>query len=72
MLPERRSVLSNIRLAEKIPVGPLILEGQARVLLSLESLETLRMLVKLGDPKVVTITNFHSLFPVDVLSGKAE
>jgi hypothetical protein len=30
------------------------------------------MLVKLGDPKVVTITNFHSLFPVDVLSGKAE
>lgn len=64
------AVLSNVRISEKMPVGPLIPEGQAHIILSLEPLETLRMLVKFGNSKVVTITNFHPLFPIDVLSGK--
>jgi len=66
------AVLSNVRISEKMPVGPLIPEGQAHIILSLEPLETLRMLVKFGNSKVVTVTNFHPLFPIDVLSGKAQ
>lgn len=65
------AVMSNVRISAKMPLGPLIPEGKAHVILSLEPLETLRMLVKFGNPKVVTITNFHPLFPIDVLSGKA-
>jgi len=63
-------VMSNVRISEKMLFGPLIPEGQAHVILSLEPLETLRMLVRFGNPKVTTITNFNPLFPVSVLSGK--
>ncbi len=66
------AVMSNVRVSEKMPLGSLIPEAKAHVILSLEPLETLRMLVKYGNPKVVTVTNFHPLFPIDVLSGKAQ
>jgi len=64
------AVMSNIRISEKMPFGPLIPEGKAHIILSLEPLEALRMLVRYGNPKVTTITNFHPLFPVSVLSRK--
>ncbi len=64
------AVMSNVRISAKMPFGPLIPEGKAHVILSLEPLETLRMLIRYGNPKVITITNFHPLFPVSVLSGK--
>jgi len=59
-----------MRISKKMLFGPLIPEGKAHIILSLEPLETLRMLVKYGNPKVVTITNFNPLFPVSVLSRK--
>ena len=64
------AVMSNVRISEKMPFGPLIPEGKAHIILSLEPLEALRMLVGYGNPKVTTITNFHPLFPVSVLSRK--
>ena len=64
------AVMSNVRISEKMPFGPLIPEGKAHIILSLEPLEALRMLVRYGNPKVSTITNFHPLFPVSVLSRK--
>jgi len=64
------AVMSNMRISKKMLFGPLIPEGKAHIILSLEPLETLRMLVKYGNPKVVTITNFNPLFPVSVLSRK--
>jgi len=66
------AVMSNVRISEKMLVGPLIPEGKAHIILSLEPLETLRMLVSYGNPKVTTVTNFNALFPVSVLSRKDE
>ena len=40
------AVMSNVRISEKISLGPLIPEGKAHIILSLEPLETLRMLVR--------------------------
>lgn len=64
------AVMSNVRISEKIPFGSLIPEGKAHIILSLEPLETLRMLIRYGNQKVSTITNFNPLFPVSVLSRK--
>lgn len=66
------AVMSNVRISEKISLGPLIPEGKAHIILSLEPLETLRMLVRYGNPKVTTVTNFNPLFPVTVLSRQAQ
>jgi len=63
------AVMSNMRISKTILYGPLIPENKAHIILSLEPLETLRMLVKYGNPNVTTITNFNPLFPVSVLSG---
>ncbi len=65
------AVMSNVRISGKLSVGPLIPEGKAHIILSLEPLETLRMLVRYGNPRVTTITNFNPLFPVMVLSRQA-
>lgn len=66
------AVMSNVRISRKMSPGPLIPEGKAHIILSLEPLETLRMLIKYGNPKVVTLTNFQAVFPVGVLSRKSE
>ncbi|UCC60693.1 MAG: 2-oxoacid:acceptor oxidoreductase family protein [Dehalococcoidia bacterium] len=63
------AVMSNMRISKTMLYGPLIPENKAHIILSLEPLETLRMLVKYGNPEVTTITNFNPLFPVSVLSG---
>ena len=64
------AVMSNIRISKKMSLGPLIPEGKVHIILSLEPLETLRILIKFKNPKVVTLTNFQSLFPLGVLSMK--
>jgi len=64
------AVMSNIRISKKMSLGPLIPEGKVHIILSLEPLETLRILIKFKNPKVVTLTNFQSLPPLGVLSMK--
>ena len=66
------AVMSNIRISEKIPFGPLTPEGKAHLIVSLEPLETLRMLSRYGNPEVTTLTNFRPTLTVDVLTRKDE
>ena len=66
------AVMSSIRISETMPLGPLTPEGKAHLIISLEPLETLRMLSRYGNPKVTTITNFRPVFTVDVLTRKDE
>lgn len=66
------AVMSNIRISEKMPFGPLTPEGKAHLIVSLEPLETLRMLSRYGNPEVTTLTNFRPTLTVDVLTRKDE
>jgi indolepyruvate ferredoxin oxidoreductase, beta subunit len=63
-------VFSSLRVSKKKYYGPLIPKGKAHVILSLEPMETLRMLKTYGNPQVITLTNIHSIYPVGVLSKR--
>lgn len=63
-------VFSSLRISKRKYYGPLIPEGRAHVILSLEPMETLRTLHIYGNPQVVTLTNFHPVYPVGVLSQR--
>jgi indolepyruvate ferredoxin oxidoreductase, beta subunit len=66
------SVFSSLRVSKKKNHGPLIPEGRAQVIVSLEPLEALRMLTLYGNPEVVTIFNTQPIFPVGVLSKRVK
>ena len=63
-------VFSSLRISKRKYYGPLIPEGKAHVILSLEPIETLRTLETYGNPQVATLTNFHPIYPVGVLSKR--
>jgi indolepyruvate ferredoxin oxidoreductase beta subunit len=65
-------VMSHIRLSMRRKYGPLIPPGCAHIVLGLEPLETLRMLVDYGNPRVATITNTRPILPVTVGMGVVE
>jgi indolepyruvate ferredoxin oxidoreductase beta subunit len=65
-------VMSHLRASKDTQYSPLILEGQADVILGMEPSETLRILGKYGNPKVVTLFNPRPIYSVDVISGDAE
>jgi len=65
-------VMSHIRLSVRRKYGPLIPPGCAHIVLGLEPLETLRMLVDYGNPRVATITNTRPILPVTVGMGVAQ
>jgi indolepyruvate ferredoxin oxidoreductase beta subunit len=64
-------VFSSMRISKKRAYGPLLTEGEAHLIVSLEPLETLRMLRRFGNPEVMSLTNFHPIPPVDVLARQA-
>ena len=64
------SVFSSMRVSSKRNFGPLVPEGCAHLILSLEPLEALRLLTVFGNPKVKTITNTEPIYPVGVLSKR--
>jgi len=66
------AVTSSIRISQKKSYGPMIPDGHAHFILGLEPLETLRMLNKYGNPKVLTLTNFQPIFPTSVLNRQHE
>lgn len=66
------AVFSSMRVSKKINYGPLIPEGKADMVLSLEPLEALRILGKYGNPEVSCIVNTHPVLPVGVLAGTLE
>ena len=62
------SVFSSMRISRKRYFGPLVPKGKASLVMSLEPLETLRILTEYGNPDVLTITNTHPIQPVGVLA----
>ncbi len=58
------AVMSSTRISSKVSYGPLIPEGKAHIILSLEPLETLRILQKYGNPEVTCITNTRPIVPI--------
>jgi indolepyruvate ferredoxin oxidoreductase beta subunit len=65
-------VMSHVRLSALRKYGPLIPPGCAHIVLGLEPLETLRMLVDYGSPRVTTVTNTRPILPVTVGMGVAQ
>ncbi len=66
------AVHSSMRVSRKRAYGPLIPEGRAHFVLSLEPLETLRILALYGNEDVVTVSNTEPVYPVGALAGRAE
>jgi len=66
------SVYSSMRVSRNRDFGPLVPEGSAHLILSLEPLETLRMLQFYGNPEILTVTNVQPIYPVGVLSKRVE
>lgn len=66
------SVYSSMRVSREHDFGPLVPEGSAHLILSLEPLETLRMLQLYGNPDILTVTNVQPIYPVGVLSKRVE
>jgi indolepyruvate ferredoxin oxidoreductase beta subunit len=64
------AVHSSLRISRKKYYGPLIPEGNANLILSLEPLETLRLLQFYGNPDIITLTNSQPLYPVGVLAKR--
>ena len=64
------AVFSSLRISKKMYYGPLVQEGQADVLLSLEPLESLRILKTYGNPEIATVSNSQPIYPVGVLSER--
>jgi len=65
------AVFSGLRISKEKYYGPLIPEGQGHIILSLEPLETLRILNAFGNADVITLTNVKSMYPVGVLSKRS-
>ncbi len=65
-------VMSHLRVSKKAQYSPLILEGQADVVLGMEPVETLRILGRYGNPNTVTLLNPRPIYSVEVISGDAE
>jgi indolepyruvate ferredoxin oxidoreductase beta subunit len=63
------AVMSHVRVSRKRPYGPLIPEGQGHVILSLEPMETLRVLGKYGNPEVKVISNVRPVYPMEAITG---
>jgi len=63
------AVMSHVRLSKIRAYGSLIPEGQAHIILSLEPMETVRVLSKYGNPKVVVISNIHPVYTMTAITG---
>ncbi|MBN1224831.1 MAG: 2-oxoacid:acceptor oxidoreductase family protein [Candidatus Aminicenantes bacterium] len=66
------SVHSSIRAGRTKCIETVIPKGLAHVIVSLEPLETLRMLQAYGNPGTLTLTNMQPVLPPEVLAGKQD
>jgi indolepyruvate ferredoxin oxidoreductase beta subunit len=65
------AVMSHLRISTKDQFSPVIPEGRCDLLVSLEPVESLRILDTYGNPKVMTLLNTRPIYPIDVISGNA-
>jgi len=63
------SVMSHIRVTAGAPVGPLIPQGEADLLVGFEPIETLQVAMEFGNPKIRVILNPRPVYPIGVLAG---
>ena len=65
-------VMSHIRLSPESNYAPLIPPNQAHIIISLEPLESLRILLDYGNEGAVSIVNSRSIHPSNVIAGDVE
>lgn len=65
------SVMSHMRISQKMQYGPLIPPGHADLVIALEPSEAARVLGRYGNRKTVAVVNTRPVYPVDVTSGSA-
>jgi indolepyruvate ferredoxin oxidoreductase beta subunit len=65
-------VMSHIRVSKKRLYGPLIPDGQANVILSLEPMETIRVLRDYGNPDIAVISNVRAVHPPISITGEKD
>jgi indolepyruvate ferredoxin oxidoreductase, beta subunit len=66
------AVHSSMRISRKRSYGPLIPKGKGHIILSLEPMETLRILSHYGNDNVLTISNTQAINPVGVAAGRSQ
>jgi indolepyruvate ferredoxin oxidoreductase beta subunit len=66
------AVMSHVRISKGKPYGPLIPEGQGHVILSLEPMETIRVLGEYGNPSIGVISNIRPVYPVISITGEED
>ncbi len=66
------NVMSHVRLSRQKTWGPLIPEGQAHLVLSLEPMETVRVLGDYGNPKVEVVSNIRPVHPMAAITGESQ
>lgn len=62
-------VMSHLRAFMRRSYGVLIPLGHAHVILSLEPMETIRVLGSYGNPRVEIISNTHPVYPMPTITG---
>jgi indolepyruvate ferredoxin oxidoreductase beta subunit len=66
------SVMSHIRVSRQGAWSPQIPRGKADMVLSLEPIETIRVLQSYGNPEVKVLANTRPIYPVGVIAGELD
>lgn len=66
------AVMSHVRISREKQYGPLIPKGQGHIILSLEPMETIRVLSDYGNPSIAVISNIRPVYPVISITGEED
>lgn len=66
------AVMSHVRISREKQYGPLIPKGQGHIILSLEPMETIRVLGDYGNPSIAVISNIRPVYPVISITGEED
>lgn len=66
------NVMSHVRVSQTRSYGPLIPKGQGRIILSIEPMETIRVLGVYGNPDIEIITNTRPVYPISAITGESD
>jgi indolepyruvate ferredoxin oxidoreductase beta subunit len=66
------AVMSHVRVSKQRSYGPLIPEGKGTVVLSLEPMETIRVLGSYGNPDITVISNTRPVYPMEAITGEKD
>lgn len=66
------SVMSHLRISKKSNWSPIIPRGKADLVVSLEPIESIRIMAKYGNDGVKVISNTRPIHPVQVIAGEQD